>query len=126
MSWLSPNTTKQIQIAKHCHLDQRFPGRALAFHQGHVEGGGDDQTVRDEHLEVVEMGEVVDAQVRGEDGLQGAQEDKEAGKVQGQGGHVEQDNQARAMRCAAPNNWNSPPLKVLVKNSEILICLHNH
>ena len=82
--------------------------------------------MRDEHLEVAEMGEVVDAQVRGEDGLQGAQEDKEAGKVQGQGGHVEQDNQARAMRCAAPNNWNSPPLKVLVKNSEILICLHNH
>jgi hypothetical protein len=58
--------------------------------------------------------------------LQGAQEDKEAGKVQGQGGHVEQDNQARATRCAAPNNWNGPPLKVLVKNSEILICLHNH
>ena len=82
--------------------------------------------MRDERLEVAEIGEVVDAQVRGEDGLQGAQEDKEAGKVQGQGGHVEQDNQARAMRCAAPNNWNSPPLKVLVKNSDMMVSLLKH
>ena len=79
--------------------------------------------MRDEHLEVAEMGEVVDAHVRGEDGLQGAQEDKEAGKVQGQERQVEQDNQAMAMRCEAPNNWKGLPLKVLVKNSDIMVSL---